>query len=188
MTLAATADLVAAATANGTAVLAFNAITLEHAEGIAEGVERAGVAAIIQISENTVRFHGSQIAPLATACARIATLSSAALAVHLDHLQDLALIDDAIDTAADPGVTSIMIDAGHLPYRDNVDQTRARCRARPSRRAVGRGRARPRRRQGRARGRRARTRCPHRSGRSGRPSPRRPASTASPSRSGAPTR
>ena len=42
VTLAATADLVASATADGTAVLAFNVITLEHAEGIADGVERAG--------------------------------------------------------------------------------------------------------------------------------------------------
>ena len=42
VTLAATADLVASAAAKDTAVLAFNAITVEHAEGIAEGVERAG--------------------------------------------------------------------------------------------------------------------------------------------------
>ncbi|MUL83017.1 MULTISPECIES: class II fructose-bisphosphate aldolase [unclassified Mycolicibacterium] len=125
MTLAATADLVASAAAQDTAVLAFNVITVEHAEGIAEGVERAGVAALMQVSENTVRFHGGRIAPLVSACAHIAARSSAELAVHLDHFQDPALITEAIDTAAALGVTSLMVDAAHLPYRDNVEQTHA---------------------------------------------------------------
>ena len=125
MPLVATAELVASAGAERTAVLAFNAITLEHAEGIAEGAERAGAAVLMQVSENTVKFHGGQIAPLVSACASIAKCSSAPLAVHLDHFQDEALITDAIKIAADLGVTSIMIDAAHLPYQHNVDQTRA---------------------------------------------------------------
>ena len=122
MPLVATADLVTPATA---AVLAFNVITLEHAEGIAQGVERAGVPAVLQVSENTVKFHGGQIAPLLSACARVARCSSAPLAVHLDHFQDEALITEAITTATDLGATSIMIDAAHLPYQRNVDQTRS---------------------------------------------------------------
>lgn len=124
MTLAATADLVASTTETGTAVLAFNVVSLEHAEGIADGVERAGGAAVLQISENTIRFHGGRIAPLLAACAQIATHSSTPLSIHLDHFQDVALINDAIETAADLGATSIMIDAAHLPYRDNVERTR----------------------------------------------------------------
>jgi fructose-bisphosphate aldolase class II len=122
VTLAATADLVASADG---AVLAFNVITIEHAEGIAEGAERAGVPALMQLSENTVKFHGGQIAPLVSACAQIAKCSSTPLAVHLDHLQDEALIAFALETAKDLGVTSIMIDAAHLPYQLNVDQTRS---------------------------------------------------------------
>jgi fructose-bisphosphate aldolase class II len=125
LTLAATADLVASATAENTAVLAFNVITIEHAEGIADGVESAGVAALMQVSENTIRYHGGRIAPLVSACAQIATRSSAALAIHLDHFQDVKLVTEAIDTAAQLGVTSIMVDAAHLPYRDNVDRTRS---------------------------------------------------------------
>ena len=106
MALTATADLIMSAAVNGAAVPAFNAITLEHAEGIAAGVERSGAAALIQVSENTIRFHGGRMAPLVSACARIAEGSDAALGVHLDHLQDAALIDEAIATAADLGVTS----------------------------------------------------------------------------------
>jgi fructose-bisphosphate aldolase class II len=125
VTLAATADLVTAASAAGTAVLAFNVITIEHAEGIADGVERAGAAAVIQISENTIRFHDGRMGPLVAACAQIATQSSAKLSIHLDHLQDVALLTEAIQSAADLGVTSIMVDAAHLSYRDNVDRTRS---------------------------------------------------------------
>jgi fructose-bisphosphate aldolase class II len=122
--LATTGDLVASAASEGSAVLAFNVITLEHAEGVADGVERAGVAAVLQLSENTVHFHGGRIAPLLAACAQIATGSSTPLSIHLDHFQDVTLIDDAIETAAELGASSIMVDAAHLPYRDNVDRTR----------------------------------------------------------------
>ncbi|MEU0496928.1 class II fructose-bisphosphate aldolase [Mycobacterium sp. NPDC006124] len=123
MSLAATADLVAAAVADGTAVLAFNVITLEHAEGIAEGAEQAGVAALLQLSENTIRFHGGQLAPLVSACAGIAAQSSAPLAIHLDHVTDVTLISEAIGSAAGLGVSSIMVDAAHLSYDDNVERT-----------------------------------------------------------------
>ena len=125
MSLATTADLVASAVADATAVLAFNVVTVEHAEGIAEGAERAGVAALLQISENTVRFHGGRMAPLVSACARIAAQSPVQLAIHLDHFQDATLIAEAIDSAAGLGVTSIMVDAAHLSYGENVDRTRA---------------------------------------------------------------
>ena len=125
MTLAATADLVASATREHTALLAFNVITLEHAEGIAEGAERAGAAVLLQVSENTVKFHGGRLAPLVSACAHIARSSSAPLAVHLDHFQDQTLITEALKTAAELGVASIMIDAAHLAYQDNVEQTRS---------------------------------------------------------------
>jgi fructose-bisphosphate aldolase, class II len=125
LTLAATPDLVASAASTGTAVLAFNVITIEHAEGVADGAERAETAALIQISENTVGFHGGRLAPLLSACAQIATRSAAPLAVHLDHFQDVSLIAEAIATAAGFGVTSIMIDAAHLSYRDNVERTRS---------------------------------------------------------------
>ena len=124
MSLTTTANLLLTATAESTAILAFNVITVEHAEGIAEGAERAGVAALLQVSENTIHFHGGRIAPLVAACGRIAEQSSTALAIHLDHFQDVELITAAIDSATGLGVTSIMIDAAHLPYQQNVDRTR----------------------------------------------------------------
>jgi fructose-bisphosphate aldolase class II len=50
---------------------------------------------------------------------------AAALSVHLDHFQDVALLTEAIELAAEIGVTSVMVDAAHLPYRENVERTRA---------------------------------------------------------------
>lgn len=123
VTLATTADLVASAVARDSAVLAFNVVAIEHAEGIAAGAEQAGAAVLLQVSENTVRFHGGRVAPLVAACAHTAAQSSADIAVHLDHVQDVALIEEVIETATDLGISSIMIDAAHLPYRDNVERT-----------------------------------------------------------------
>lgn len=125
MTLAATADLVASATAESIAVFAFNVITLEHAEGIVEGADRVGTAVVLQISENTVGFHGGQLAPLVSACAHLADACLVPVAIHLDHFQDAALLEAAVDVAAPLGATSVMVDAAHLPYRDNVDRTRS---------------------------------------------------------------
>lgn len=125
VTITATAELVTAAAAAATAVPAFNVITLEHIEGIAAGVEQACAAAILQISENTVAFHGGRVAPLLAACAQIAAQSSAPLAIHLDHLQDMALVREVITTGVALGASSLMIDAAHLPYADNVHRTRA---------------------------------------------------------------
>ena len=123
MSLASTAALMTSAAAQQGAVLAFNVIGIEHAQGIATGAEHAGVPVLMQVSENTVRFHGS-LSPLVSACAHIARQSSIDIAVHLDHLQNPDLITEAISTADALGVTSIMVDAAHLPYRDNVARTR----------------------------------------------------------------
>jgi len=120
MPLIPTGELVAQARANGRGIGAFNAICLEHAEAIAMGAEAAGQSAIIQISENAVKFHRRQLGPLAMACAQIARGSSAALALHLDHVEDIALLHQA----ADFGFGSVMYDGSTLAYADNVAATR----------------------------------------------------------------
>ena len=120
MPLIPTGELVAQARANGRGIGAFNAICLEHAEAIAMGAEAAGQSAIIQISENAVKFHRRQLGPLAMACAQIARGSSAALALHLDHVEDIALLHQA----ADFGFGSVMYDGSTLAYEDNVVATR----------------------------------------------------------------
>jgi fructose-bisphosphate aldolase class II len=120
MPLIPTGELVAQARADGRGIGAFNAICLEHAEAIAMGAEAAGYSAIIQISENAVKFHRRQLGPLALACAQVARGSSSALALHLDHVEDIALLHQA----ADFGFGSVMYDGSTLAYDDNVTATR----------------------------------------------------------------
>lgn len=124
MTLARTADLVAAASTQGAAVASFNVITLEHAEGIADGVTRAGAAAILQISHNAVRYHGGNLRPLLCACREIASAATAPLALHLDHFVDETLTVQAIAQCAELGVSSLMFDAAARSYDVNVTLTR----------------------------------------------------------------
>jgi fructose-bisphosphate aldolase class II len=119
MPLATTASIVDAAHRTGHGVAAFNVITLEHAEAIAAGAERAGQPAILQISENAVRFHQGLLRPLAAAVVAVADESSAHLAVHLDHVEDEALLHQAAGT----GISSVMFDASKLDYQANVAAT-----------------------------------------------------------------
>ena len=119
MPLVSTGDLVSEARAAGHGVAAFNVITLEHAEAIALGAERAGVPAVLQISENAVKFHGGRLSAIAAATAAVARASSARLSLHLDHVMDVGLL-----RAAHPeGFSSVMFDASKLPYEENVRAT-----------------------------------------------------------------
>ncbi len=120
MPLVPTSEIVTQARAQGRGLGAFNAICLEHAEAIAMGAESAGRPAIIQISENAVKFHRRTLGPLAAACAEVAKSSSAPLALHLDHVEDLELLRQA----ADFHFGSVMFDGSTLPYAENVSTTR----------------------------------------------------------------
>lgn len=123
MSLAQTRTLIDAAVATGVAVPAFNVISLEHAEAIAWGAERAGIGAILQVSENAIRFHNNRFEPLLAACHELALASTHPLAIHLDHIESRSLAGDLIAAAADFGIGSIMIDASTLDYRLNVELT-----------------------------------------------------------------
>ena len=120
MTAARTGDLVAEAVRSGGSVLAFNVITLEHAEGILLGAARAGRPVVLQVSENAIRYHEGGGEPLLRACAALVDSHAAIASVHLDHVTDIALLDLAV---AELGVSSVMYDASALPDADNVART-----------------------------------------------------------------
>src|SRR6266540_5357077 len=100
---------------------AFNVVSLEHAEAVVAGAEAAGLPVVLQISHNCVRFHGGRLRPVARAAAAVAEGSTARVALHLDHVEDEALLHQA----ADAGFGSAMFDASGLPYARNVAATRA---------------------------------------------------------------
>ncbi len=120
MPLVTTAHLIDDARARSTGVAAFNIITLEHAEAIAAGAARAGRPAILQVSENAVKFHGGRLRPIAAAVMAVAAESDAPLSVHLDHVAD----DTLLRRAAEVGASSAMFDASRLEYSANVAATR----------------------------------------------------------------
>ena len=121
MPLTTTATMMADADARGGAVAAFNVITLEHAEGIISGAEAAGVGVILQVSQNAMAFRGGAVRPMTAALMAMASAADVAVSLHLDHVEDGALVQ----RGADAGFSSIMVDAGRLPYAENVAETAA---------------------------------------------------------------
>jgi fructose-bisphosphate aldolase, class II len=102
-------------------VVAFNVITLEHAEAIVSGAEAAAQPVILQISENAVRFHRGNVRPISAAAAEVADAAAVPVALHLDHVED----PDLLHMAAAAGFSSVMFDASRLEYDENVRATAA---------------------------------------------------------------
>jgi len=119
--LATTGELVTRATETRSAVAAFNIITLEHVEAVIAGAESTGAPVILQVSENAVKFRYGRLLPLARAAVAAAERADVPVALHLDHVQS----DDLLRQAPGAGFGSVMYDAAHLPYADNLAATRA---------------------------------------------------------------
>ncbi|WP_062352044.1 class II fructose-bisphosphate aldolase [Herbidospora yilanensis] len=113
-----TAEIISAAYAAGRGVGAFNVIQVEHAQGIVAGAEEAGLPVILQVSENTVDYHGG-LAAIGAACLAVARAAVVPVAVHLDH----ATRGDLVEQAVELGFGSVMFDASASPYEENVAAT-----------------------------------------------------------------
>jgi fructose-bisphosphate aldolase class II len=112
-------DVLEPARAGGRGVGAFNVVSLEHAAAIVAGAEAAGHAVILQLSENAVRFHGG-LTPIAAAMSAVASGAAVPVALHLDHVEDPALLA----AAEGAGFSSVMLDASELPDEENAAATR----------------------------------------------------------------
>ncbi|MEU6892646.1 class II fructose-bisphosphate aldolase [Streptomyces sp. NPDC046557] len=121
MSLVPAGALVAEAAAAGRAVAAFNIITLEHAEAVIEGAERVGLPVILQLSENAVKFRSGRLLPIARAASASAEAAGVSVGLHLDHVKSSELLRQAVDA----GFGSVMYDAAHLPYAENLEATRS---------------------------------------------------------------
>lgn len=119
MTLISTAQLLDDSVSAARGLAAFNVITLEYAEGIVAGAEAAGRPVILQLSENAVKFHGRNLRPLSAAMRELAIAATVEVSLHLDHVED----EDLLRQSGEAGFSSVMFDAGRLPYADNVEAT-----------------------------------------------------------------
>ncbi|MCT4354010.1 class II fructose-bisphosphate aldolase [Streptomyces sp. Je 1-79] len=119
MPLTSTGEIVVEARERNAGAGAFNVIQIEHAQAIVAGAEAAGRPVILQISENTARYHGS-LEPIGLATLAIARRAAVPVAVHLDHAESTELVREAVAL----GFGSVMFDASTLPYEENVAATR----------------------------------------------------------------
>jgi ketose-bisphosphate aldolase len=100
------------------AVPAFNTQDLETTQGIVRAAEAQRAPVIIDTSVGALEYAG--VEELAGIIKSLARNASVPVALHQDHCKDFKLIKKVIDL----GYSSVMIDLSHLPYKDNVKQTR----------------------------------------------------------------
>lgn len=100
------------------AVGAFNINNMEIAQAIVNAAEKLKSPVILQISEGAINYAGLDYI---FGIARIAADSSKIpIAIHLDHGRDLGIINECIKI----GFTSVMIDASHHKFEDNIRLTK----------------------------------------------------------------
>ncbi|MHB1599549.1 MAG: class II fructose-bisphosphate aldolase [Acidimicrobiales bacterium] len=121
MGLSTTGEIVEGACTAGIGVGAFNVIGIEHAEAIVCGAEAVQAPVVLQVSENTVRFHRGRLEPIGLACLAIARTASVPVSVHLDHAQSVELCHEASAL----GLSSVMFDASTLSSEGNASATAA---------------------------------------------------------------
>ena len=97
---------------------AFNTTNLEMTYAIADGLMKANLPGYIQISSNNLRLSNPQIIALIAQDA--VKKSETPIGLHLDHGKSF----EDVKACVDAGFTSIMIDASHLPFEENVRECR----------------------------------------------------------------
>lgn len=111
-------DLMAFAKKNGYILPAFNTTNLEMTYAISEGLSQAGLPGYIQISSNNLRLSNAKvIAEIARDSVRS---SNTPIGLHLDHGKSFKDVKECVDA----GFTSIMIDASHLGFEENIEEVR----------------------------------------------------------------
>ncbi len=99
---------------------AFNTQNMETTLAIMRAAETNRAPLVIQVSEATIDYAGlASIAEIVKTAAKN-ILSRAPVALHLDHGKKFQSIIDCIKA----GFSSIMMDASHLPFRENIAATR----------------------------------------------------------------
>jgi fructose-bisphosphate aldolase class II len=112
-------ELLVAAGTRGHAVGAFNFSNLEFLQAMVAAANAKQTPVFLATSEGAIGYAGIEyIVAMARAAAETTKVP---LCLHLDHGRDLALIRRCIES----GYTSVMIDASHLPFDENVNRTRA---------------------------------------------------------------
>lgn len=117
MSLVRSTHLLQQARENQYCIPAFNVHTLEMLQAVVEAAAETESPLIIQSTVGTVKHLGADY--ITAAAETAAKLNRVPIALHLDHCTNFDLIVQCIRA----GYTSVMIDASHSPYEENVAQT-----------------------------------------------------------------
>ncbi|MDH6368059.1 MULTISPECIES: class II aldolase [Breznakia] len=99
---------------------AFNTTNLETTIAIVQGLNDANLPGLVQISSNNLQLSSPQV--IADITRYALTNSNVPIGLHLDHGKSY----EDVKACVDAGFTSIMIDASHLEYEENIKEVR-RC-------------------------------------------------------------
>ena len=100
------------------AIGAFNVNNMEIVQGITEAAGELKSPIILQVSAGARKYAQHQY--LVKLVEAALELNDIPIALHLDHGADFEICKSCIDG----GFTSVMIDASHLPYEDNIALTK----------------------------------------------------------------
>ncbi|MGM0396854.1 MAG: class II fructose-1,6-bisphosphate aldolase [Bacillota bacterium] len=102
----------------GYAIGAFNVNNMEIIQGIVDAAKEEKSALILQVSAGARKYANSiYLKKLVEAAIEDSNLD---IVLHLDHGEDLDIVKKCIDD----GFTSVMIDASHYPFEENIRITK----------------------------------------------------------------
>ena len=111
-------DLMNYAKERGLMLPAFNTTNLEMTYGIARGLNQAKLPGYIQISSNNLRLSDPETIVYLTK--KALADSDVPIGLHLDHGKSY----EDVKACVNAGFTSIMIDASHLDFEDNIEEVK----------------------------------------------------------------
>ena len=111
-------DLMDYAKERGYILPAFNTTNMEMTYGIVKGLQAANLPGYVQISSNNLRLSNPYI--IAEITRDAIKDSETPIGLHLDHGKSFADVKACVDA----GFTSIMIDMSHLPFEENMRESK----------------------------------------------------------------
>ncbi|HAE61424.1 MAG TPA: fructose-bisphosphate aldolase [Eubacteriaceae bacterium] len=111
-------DLIKYASENSYILPALNTTNLEMTNAIVEGLSEAGIPGFVQISSNNLKLSNAKV--IADMLKSKMEKYDIPIALHLDHGKSF----EDVKACVDAGFTSIMIDASHLDYEENIKMVR----------------------------------------------------------------